>query len=188
MTMGHEVSSGVLEFSTNSSLPIAVSVEDSTRGLLKAIQAEPLLALAGSGPNDEPQDSGTFYHFLFVEAYIVVLHDDGLRAHLLHCVVEGSTRTPTDSTKLASGAQRVLLAVLPLLRGYFDSCGLFLQSFDARNWPLCASILELENCPVEVRLLLYISLVLAGGEYTQPTPDVYIHPSIHIFITFSHDA
>ncbi len=91
-----------------------------------------------------------FYYLLFVEAY-TILHD-GLRAHFLHCIVEGSTQTATDSTKLASGAQRVLLAVLPLLKGCFDSCGLFLHSFDARNWPLCASILELENCPVEVRI------------------------------------
>ncbi len=63
MTMGCKISSDVIEFSIKSSssfqYPIAVSVEDSARGLLKAIQTEPLLALAGSGPN-EPQDSGTF--------------------------------------------------------------------------------------------------------------------------------
>ncbi len=60
--MGCEVSSRVHEqrsigIKSFSQQTIAVSVEDSARGLLKAIQTEPLLALAGSGPN-EPRDSG----------------------------------------------------------------------------------------------------------------------------------
>ncbi len=62
MTMGCEVSSRVNEqlsigIKSLTRQTIAVSVEDSARGLLKAIQTEPLLALAGSGPN-KPGDSG----------------------------------------------------------------------------------------------------------------------------------
>ncbi len=99
-----------------------------------------------------------FFYFPFAKYSCHIFMLEGvLLSHysLLRCIVEGSSSTPrttTDDTiKLASGAQRVLLAVLPLLKGYFDSCGLFLHAFDAGNWPLCASIMELENCPVEVR-------------------------------------
>ncbi len=74
----------------------------------------------------------------------------------------------TDSSKLASGAQRVLLAVLPLLKGSFDPCGLFLHAFDARNWPVCASILELEHCPVEVRMVVVYSCLYVVGKVANP--------------------
>ncbi len=62
MTIGCKISSNEIELPSIgmkplSQEPIAVSVEDSARGLLNAIQTEPLLALAGIGPNG-PGDSG----------------------------------------------------------------------------------------------------------------------------------